>query len=90
MAHALHDWSSSSRTGVSTVVGSIMVVSVLTRCALIDSMCDLKDAQMNMQYRLIWALIVHYFELGYDAMHATKNACCANSEDTVDHNIITR
>ncbi len=35
-------------------VGSIVVVGVLTRCALLHSMCDLKAAQMNVHCGLIW------------------------------------
>ena len=37
---------------VPTVVGSIVVVGALTRCALLHSVCILKTGQMNMQKSL--------------------------------------
>ena len=40
-----------------TVFGSIVEVSVLT-CALLHCMCDLKDAQINMQHCLIQEFIL--------------------------------
>ena len=54
-----------------------MVVGVLTRYALIHCVCVLKVAQMNVQDNLIQELMI------YDA-EATKNICCAKSEDTVN------
>ena len=39
-------------------LGSIMVVGVLTCCALLHSLCDLKAAQMNMQCSVIQELML--------------------------------
>ena len=66
---------------VPTVVGSIVVVGVLTSYALLYLMCDLKAAQMNMQ----WELMVYEFKLGHDSVETTKNICCAKDEGAVDH-----
>ena len=41
---------------VVTVVCSIMVVGVLTRCVLVHCVCDLKTAQMNVYCSLICEL----------------------------------
>ena len=60
---------------VLTLVGSIVVVGVLTHCALLYSMCDLKAVQMNMCCSLFWELMLHVFELGYNFMEATKDIC---------------
>ena len=38
---------------VLTMVGSILVVGMLTCCALLHSMCELKAAQLNMQHIII-------------------------------------
>ena len=40
------------RWKVPTVVGSIEVVGILTCCALLHLVCDLKTAQVNVQYSL--------------------------------------
>ena len=53
-------------------------------------LCDLKATQMNMQYSLIWDLMIYKFELGHKAMEATKNVCCAKDEGAVDHSTVTR
>ena len=42
---------------------------------------------MNVQYSVIWELILYKFKLGYKA---TKIICCAKDESTVDHNTVTR
>ena len=55
------------------MVGSILIVGALTRCALIHSMCDSKTAQNNMQCNLIGKLAFHEFELGHYAVEAAKN-----------------
>ena len=58
-----------------TVVGSIVVVSVLTCCILLHSMKDLKAVQINVQCSLIQELILYKFELGNNIMEATENIC---------------
>ena len=62
---------------LSYYIGSIVVDDVLTYCALFHSVCDLKDTQMNVQYNLIWELILYGF-------------CCEKHEGTVDHSTVTR
>ena len=54
------------------MVGSIMVVGVLTRCVLFHSVCDLKHVQITVQNRLIWKFMLYEFELGQDAAETTK------------------
>ena len=61
-----------------------MVVSVLTRCALLQSVCDLKAAQMNVQCSLIQELMLDKFELGYNATEVTKKIYYAKDEGAVD------
>ena len=34
--------------------------------------------------------MLYAFELGHNAIDATKNICCAKDEGTVDHNLVTR
>ena len=63
------------------MVDSIIVVGVLT---LLHSVCDLKAAQTNMQWSLIWELRIYEFELGNNLMEANKEICC-EGEGTVDH-----
>ena len=58
---------------VLAVVGSIMVIDVLSNCALLHTMCDLKATQMNIQCSLIKNLMLYKFESGYNATEATKN-----------------
>ena len=48
------------------VVGSIVVVGVLTRRALLTPLCYLKAGQMNIQRVLIRKLILYEFKLGYN------------------------
>ena len=60
-----------------------MVVSVVSSYALLYSMCDLKDAQMNMQHSLIWKL--YEFKLSQNDAEATKNICRAKGKHTVDY-----
>ena len=57
---------------VPTLVGSIMVVGVLTRSALLHSMCDLKTTQMNMHHSLIQELIYYKFKIALNALEAAK------------------
>ena len=70
---------------VSAVVGSIIVVGVLTYCTLLHFESDLKDAQINLQQSLIWKLILYEFELGHNTVESTKNICCMKGEGVVDH-----
>ena len=73
-----------------SMVGSIVVVGVLTQYALHHSVCELKVAPMNVQYRLIWKLIHYQFELGHNTTQPTKNIYCMKGEGAVDHSTVTR
>ena len=75
---------------VQAVVGSIVVVSILTCYALLHSMCDLKATQMNMKHSLIQEFIFYEFELDHNATEAIKNTCHAKDECAVDHSTVTR
>ena len=75
---------------VYTIVDSIEVFGVLTCCALLHSMYDLKAAQMNMQCSLIWELMLHKFELGHNASEAAKSFYWTKGERTVDNSTVTR
>ena len=72
---------------VLSMVGSIVVVGVLTYWVLFSTVCELKAAQMNIQYCLIWEFIFYEFKLGHNAGETTKNV---KAEDTVDHSMVTR
>ena len=69
--------------------GSIVIVGVLTHVWL-HSVYDLKTAQMNMQYSLIWKFMLYKFKLGHNILEATKNICCAKDEGTVDCDTVIR
>ena len=69
---------------VPTVVVSIMVVSALTHCTLLHSMCNLKAKQINMQCHLIQELILYNIELGCNAAEATKNICGVKAEGALE------
>ena len=45
---------------------------------------------MNIQCSQIEKLMLYKFELGYNAMKASKNICCMKNEGKVDHSTITR
>ena len=64
--------SSSSLRMVPAVVGSIVVVGALTRCALLPSVYDLKASHMNVQCCLIQELTLKEFELSYNSAVAIK------------------
>ena len=57
---------------VPVVVGSIVIVSVLTRCALFQSVCHLKAAQMNIQFSLNREITQYQFELDHNIVETTK------------------
>ena len=75
---------------VSTVVASVAVVRVLTRCSLFHTVCDLKTVPMNVQYYLIREFALCDFGLGHDAAEATKNICFMKEADAVDHSTVIR
>ena len=75
---------------VPTMIGSIVVVGVLTRCALLHSTCDLKAIRSNVQCCLIWELMLYAFELGHNDIETTKNIFCTKGEGSVDHRMVTR
>ena len=62
-------------------------IALLTHCALLCFVCDLKATQMNMQQS---NLGTYKFELGYNIAKAIKNICCRKSEGAVVHTIVTR
>ena len=70
---------------VSSMVGSIVVVSVLARCEFLHSVCDVKATQMNMQHNLIQELVLYEFELSHNTIKFTKNICCTKWERVIDH-----
>ena len=72
------------------ILGSIMVVGVLTRCALLHSVCDLKAAQMNVWRSLIPEVILNEFKLGHNPAKATKNNRWAKGKSAVDHSTVTK
>ena len=45
--------------------GCIVVVGVLTYCALLHSVDDLKAALINVQHSLIWGLMLYMFKVDY-------------------------
>ena len=74
---------------VGTLFGSIMVVSVLTCCALLHAICALKATQMNVKCSLIWELMLYKIKMGHNLAETTKNIW-AKGEGIVDHNKVTR
>ena len=68
---------------LSKAVGSIVVVSALTCCAL-HAMCNLKATQMNMEHHLIWELRLYELKQGHDPVEITKNVCCMKGEVAID------
>ena len=54
------------------MVGSNALVSALTRCALLDCVCDLKASQMNVKRILIREHMIFELELGYNATETVK------------------
>ena len=75
---------------VPAVVSSMVVVGVLTHCAILNSVCDLKTAQMNMQRGIIRKLMAYEFKLSHSVMEATRNISYAKSESAIDHSTVTR
>ena len=53
-------------------------------------MYDLKAAQMNIQCSLIWEHVFYEFQLGHNAVEATKNLYCVETEGIFDHSTVTR
>ena len=66
------------------VVSNIKVVDALICCILLHSECDLKNAQMKLE------TYSFEFELGHNAVEATKNICCVEDEGAIDHSTISR
>ena len=60
--------------------GSIVVVGVLTRYAVLHSAWDLKAVRMNVHHSLIQELMFYEFGLNHNAMEATKNTFYAKNE----------
>ena len=74
---------------VQGVVGCILVFGLLTCCALLYSMRDLKVAQIAAQWSLIWEFMPYNFEPGHNIKEVTKNIYCAKGKDAFDHSPIT-
>ena len=53
-------------------VHSITVVGVLTSCAVLHSVFNLKASKMNMQFSLIQEFMFYDFEQDHDTMEATE------------------
>ena len=66
------------------MVASNVVVGALAPCVLVYSVRDLKDAQMNELHML------YKFELGHNAVEATKNISCVKRKVAVDHSIVSK
>ena len=75
---------------IPAVVGSIVVVGVLTSGALLQSKCDMKAIQMNVQCSLIREVKLYRCKLGHNTAKAIKDICCTKVERTVDHSTVTR
>ena len=75
---------------VPAVVGCAMVIGVVICWALLHSVYDLKATQMNVQHNLICKLMHYDFELGHNALKATKNFCCMRSDGIINHSTFTR
>ena len=75
---------------VQAVLGSIVVVDTLTRCAVLHSVCDLKVAEMNMQWSLIRELKLLEFEVGHNTWEATKNIHSAVTQELKGKRLINR
>ena len=69
------------QTMVTTVVGSVM-----TCCALLHSISDLKAMQMTVHCSLICELMLYKLELDDNV---TKSVCCVKGEGAVDYSTIT-
>ena len=75
---------------VPTVVVSIMVVGVLTCCALLHSMSDWENCTAEVPHSLIQELLLYDFQLNHNATEAPKKVCCTKSKGAVDHSMVTR
>ena len=75
---------------IPAVVGSMGVVGVQTRRALLHPMCDLKAAQVNVQHSLIREIMHYKLRFSRNTAKVTKSICCAKGEATVGHRTTTR
>ena len=66
------------------MIGCIMVVDVLTCCALLHSMWDLKATQMNVQH----SLMIYEFKLDHNAAEAAKNIRWVKGEGAVNDSTV--
>ena len=57
---------------VQAVVSSIIVIGASTCSALWCCVCNLKSAQMNVQFSLIEELLFYNFELGHNTVKTSK------------------
>ena len=64
--------------------------SIVTRCALLHSVCDLIATQMNVLCSLIWEPMHYVFKLDQNAAEVTKIICCAKNKGAIDHCTVTK
>ena len=74
---------------VEIMVGSIVVVGVLTR-VLLHPVYVLKATQINVQYCRIHKHMLYKSEVYHNAMEARKDICCVKGEWAIDHSTVTR
>ena len=72
------------------MVGNTVVDGVLTHCALLHYVCDLKAKQMNVHCSLNQELMLYEFKLSHNAVEITKNICYMKDEGAVAYNTVTR
>ena len=72
------------------VAGSIVITGVLTHCELLDSVCEFKATEMNVQRILIRESMEHEFEMGRTIAEANNNICYAKLEGSADHCTVSR
>ncbi len=68
------------------MVDSTVIVSVLTRCELLDSVFDLKATQMNVQCSPIRELKLYKLYSSHNVLETTTNTYDAKNEDAVEEN----
>ena len=66
-----------------------MLVGGLT-CALLHFQCDLKAAKINVQFSLIWEIMLSKFELIHNVTEVSKNISQKVKGRLVDHSTVTR
>ena len=74
---------------VTAIVGSILVDSALTGCAL--PLCVwFERSTDNVQHNLIQELMLYEVEMGDNVTETTKDVHCTKVDDAMDHIVVTR